>query len=191
MFVAYEPDDYLHSLIEIRKSDARRLFRKSIYSDYPLRGPLGQAACAYCGQWHGQMTIDHVIPKSKSGPHFARWNLVPACQRCNLQKTNLPVSGGDSSSSGRRSEKKFSPHGCLSIPSLTLTPGKRSTGSSWRTSVLYSRPFIKKTERKGHVVALFHWKISNIWNCSLLSLLVKRRAYSPFIHSNRRLCRSH
>ena len=91
MFVAYEPDDYLHSLIEIRKSDARRLFRQSIYSDYPLRGPLGQAACAYCGQWHGQMTIDHVIPKSKSGPHFARWNLVPACQRCNLQKTNLPV----------------------------------------------------------------------------------------------------
>jgi|TARA_B100001939_G_scaffold151104_1_gene130618 hypothetical protein len=91
MFVAYEPDDYLHSLIEVRKSDARRLFRKSIYSDYPLRGPLQQSACAYCGQWHGKMTIDHIIPKSKGGPHFARWNMAPACQRCNLQKTDLPV----------------------------------------------------------------------------------------------------
>ena len=83
MFVAFEPDDYLHSLIEVRKSDARRLFRRAIYNDYPLRGPRGQAACAYCGQWHGKLTIDHIIPKSRGGPHFARWNLAPACERSN------------------------------------------------------------------------------------------------------------
>lgn len=91
MFVAYEPEDYLHSLIEVRKSDARRLFRKSIYNDYPLRGPMGQPACAYCGQWQEKLTIDHIIPKSKGGPHFSRWNLTPACQKCNLSKTDLPV----------------------------------------------------------------------------------------------------
>ena len=91
MFVAFEPDDYLHSLIEVRKSDARRLFRRAIYNDYPLRGPRGQAACAYCGQWHGKLTIDHIIPKSRGGPHFARWHLAPACERCNLSKTNAPV----------------------------------------------------------------------------------------------------
>ena len=91
MFVAYEPEDYIHSLIEVRKSDARRLFRKSIYNDYPLRGPLGQPACAYCGRWHDKLTIDHIIPKSKGGPHFSRWNLSPSCRDCNLSKTNLPV----------------------------------------------------------------------------------------------------
>lgn len=91
MFVAYEPEDYLNSLIEVRKADARRLFRKAIYNDYPLRGPNGQPACAYCGEWRGNLTIDHIIPKSKGGPHFARWNMAPACESCNLSKTNAPV----------------------------------------------------------------------------------------------------
>jgi hypothetical protein len=91
MFVAYEPEDYLKSLIEVRKADARRLFRKAIYNDYPLRGPKSQPACAYCGEWNDNLTIDHIIPKSKGGPHFARWNLAPACETCNLSKTNCPV----------------------------------------------------------------------------------------------------
>jgi hypothetical protein len=91
MFVAYEPDDYITGLIELRKSDATRRFRKSIFDDYPLRGPLGQSACAYCGRWNEKLTIDHIVPKSKGGPHFARWNMVPACKSCNLTKTDLPV----------------------------------------------------------------------------------------------------
>lgn len=91
MFVAYEPDDYITGLIELRKSDATRRFRKSIFTDYPLKGPARQTACAYCGNWNEKLTIDHVVPKSKGGPHFARWNMVPACKRCNLSKTDLPV----------------------------------------------------------------------------------------------------
>ncbi|MEY3180726.1 MAG: Synechococcus phage [Pseudomonadota bacterium] len=92
MFVAFEPDDYITGLIELRKSDATRRFRKSIFDDYPLRGPLGQAACAYCGRWNERkLTIDHVVPKSKGGPHFQKGNMVPSCLSCNSSKSNIQV----------------------------------------------------------------------------------------------------
>ena len=81
------PNELLYSLIELRPSDARRRFRKSIFEDYPLRGPLGQCACAYCGRWDEKLTIDHIVPKSKGGPHFSRFNLVPSCKACNISKS--------------------------------------------------------------------------------------------------------
>lgn len=43
--------------------------------------------CFYCGcalTWD-EKTIDHVIPKSKGGPHRA-WNLVISCLECNKTK---------------------------------------------------------------------------------------------------------
>lgn len=85
------PDELLQSLIELRPRDAKRRFRKSILEDYFLRGPFGQCACAYCGRSGEKMTIDHIIPKSKGGPHFAKYNMVPACQECNLSKGNSPL----------------------------------------------------------------------------------------------------
>ena len=85
------PDELLYSLIELRPGDARRRFRKSIFEDYPLKGPLGQCACAYCGRWDQKLTIDHIVPKSKGGPHYSRWNLVPSCHEHNGAKGNLPV----------------------------------------------------------------------------------------------------
>jgi len=49
-------------------------------------------ACQYCGI--GAENIDHVIPKSRGGPHT--WeNVVAACRRCNLRKGNrTPVEAG-------------------------------------------------------------------------------------------------
>lgn len=91
MLRANGPDELLHSLIELRPGDARRRFRKSIFEDYPLKGPLGHCACAYCGRWNEKLTIDHIVPKSKGGPHFARWNSAPACLACNAQKGSLPL----------------------------------------------------------------------------------------------------
>lgn len=82
------PEDLLYSLSALRPGDAKRKFRKGIFDDYPLRGPLGQPACAYCGKWHEKLTLDHVIPKAKGGPHYARWNLVPACGTCNGKKSD-------------------------------------------------------------------------------------------------------
>jgi hypothetical protein len=85
------PDDLLHSLTELRPGEAKRRYRKSIFEDYLLRGPLGQSACAYCGKWHEKLTLDHIVPKSKGGPHYSRFNIVPACFSCNSSKSNFLV----------------------------------------------------------------------------------------------------
>lgn len=85
------PNALLYSLIELRPSEAKRRFRKSILEDYPLKGPLGQPACAYCGKWHEKPTLDHLIPKSRGGPHYTRWNLVPACKEHNGAKGDTSV----------------------------------------------------------------------------------------------------
>lgn len=43
-------------------------------------------SCQYCGR-KGNLTIDHVIPKSRGGPES--WeNLVAACHPCNSKKGN-------------------------------------------------------------------------------------------------------
>ena len=41
--------------------------------------------CQYCGVHTRDLTIDHVLPKSRNGPHT--WeNLVSACKTCNHRK---------------------------------------------------------------------------------------------------------
>jgi 5-methylcytosine-specific restriction endonuclease McrA len=41
--------------------------------------------CQYCGRQCGDLTIDHIIPRSRGGPHT--WeNLVSACKPCNHRK---------------------------------------------------------------------------------------------------------
>lgn len=43
--------------------------------------------CQYCGKKSPNLTIDHVIPRSKAGKHS--WgNLVTACAKCNNRKGN-------------------------------------------------------------------------------------------------------
>jgi 5-methylcytosine-specific restriction endonuclease McrA len=41
--------------------------------------------CQYCGRQAGELTIDHVVPRSRGGMHT--WdNLVSACKSCNHRK---------------------------------------------------------------------------------------------------------
>jgi 5-methylcytosine-specific restriction endonuclease McrA len=41
--------------------------------------------CQYCGKQSRELTIDHVVPRHRGGPH--RWeNLVSACKSCNHRK---------------------------------------------------------------------------------------------------------
>ena len=41
--------------------------------------------CQYCGEKAQELTIDHIIPRSKDGPHT--WNnLITACPSCNIKK---------------------------------------------------------------------------------------------------------
>ncbi|MBF6613963.1 MAG: HNH endonuclease [Chloroflexi bacterium] len=46
--------------------------------------------CQYCGVRTRDLTLDHVIPRSKGGPHT--WdNLVSACRNCNHRKGGKSV----------------------------------------------------------------------------------------------------
>lgn len=46
-----------------------------------------QNTCQYCGKKSANITVDHVIPKSRGGD--LSWeNVVAACQACNLKKGN-------------------------------------------------------------------------------------------------------
>jgi len=45
--------------------------------------------CQYCGQ-EGQLTIDHVVPRFRGGPHT--WdNVVACCIPCNRKKADLSL----------------------------------------------------------------------------------------------------
>lgn len=52
--------------------------------------------CAYCGKKKpvGELDLDHVLPKSRGGPH--EWtNVVTSCRPCNLKKADkLPDEAG-------------------------------------------------------------------------------------------------
>lgn len=56
----------------------RRLSRRSIfYRD--------RFTCQYCGNETKSLTLDHIVPRSKNGPHV--WeNVVSACIPCNHRK---------------------------------------------------------------------------------------------------------
>lgn len=43
--------------------------------------------CAYCGATDLELTMDHVVPLSKGGPHSPD-NVVPACRICNCRKSD-------------------------------------------------------------------------------------------------------
>tara|TARA_B100000315_G_scaffold166635_1_gene155217 strand:+ start:1124 stop:1645 length:522 start_codon:yes stop_codon:yes gene_type:complete len=44
--------------------------------------------CQYCGQKTRQLTLDHIVPRSRNGPHV--WeNVVSACIPCNHHKAGL------------------------------------------------------------------------------------------------------
>lgn len=63
--------------------------------------------CQYCGRQAGELTIDHIVPRSRGGPHT--WdNLVSACKTCNHRK------GGKSLGEARMQ---------LRTPPLEPTPG--------------------------------------------------------------------
>ena len=63
----------------IRRPQPRaRLSRKEVF----IRDNY---TCQYCGTKTRDLTLDHVIPRSKGGPHT--WdNLVSACKGCNHRK---------------------------------------------------------------------------------------------------------
>lgn len=46
--------------------------------------------CAYCGKKAVRLSMDHIVPLSRSGEHSIT-NIVPACTTCNGSKHNKPL----------------------------------------------------------------------------------------------------
>lgn len=61
----------------------KSLMRKMTYELKGMR-------CFYCGKFvpPSRITIDHLIPQDIGGPTIIN-NLVPACNRCNVEKSNM------------------------------------------------------------------------------------------------------
>lgn len=67
-----------------RRRAAERIGRVSFSEWASLKSKFGNA-CAYC-RIAAKLTMDHVVPLAKGGPHNAR-NVVPSCQPCNSEKS--------------------------------------------------------------------------------------------------------
>ncbi len=85
--------DLLQIRTVTRSFDYPAVIRLNEYKNIPYKGVMLNRAnifrrdkyqCVYCGS-PKQLTIDHVVPKSKGGK--STWtNLVTACHRCNVKK---------------------------------------------------------------------------------------------------------
>ena len=85
--------------VETAQFDAQRLRNAEVHGKDYQQGPLYQttlrafvihrdnSTCRYCGKKARPVELDHVIPRSLSGPNTP-WNLVVACHKCNQRKDN-------------------------------------------------------------------------------------------------------
>ena len=56
----------------------RKLSRREIFA-------RDRYCCGYCGYKTRELTLDHIIPRSRGGEHIC-YNIVSACKRCNQSK---------------------------------------------------------------------------------------------------------
>lgn len=84
-------------------------------------------ACVYCGYDDNirNLTMDHVIPKSKGGPNS--WdNLVTACKHCNSEKGDLSLE-----EYGKEIPVSMRPHHLMLLKSLRYIPDE------WRQYIFF------------------------------------------------------
>ena len=88
--------------VETAQFDAQRLRNPGVHGIEYQQGPLyhttlrafvihrDNSTYRYCGKKAKPVELDHVIPRSLSGPNTP-WNLVVACHKCNQRKDNKPL----------------------------------------------------------------------------------------------------
>ena len=88
--------------VETTQFDVQHLRNPRVHGIEYQQGPLYQttlrafvihrdnSTCRYCGKKARPVELDHVIPRSLSGPNTP-WNLVVACHKCNRRKDNQTV----------------------------------------------------------------------------------------------------
>ncbi len=69
-----------------RDAHRRKITRRAVFA-------RDRWTCQYCGRERGNLTVDHVIPRSKGGG--SGWdNIVTCCAPCNRRKGDrLPATG--------------------------------------------------------------------------------------------------
>ena len=88
--------------VETAQFDAQRLRNPEVHGIEYQQGPLYQttlrafvihrdnSTCRYCDRKAKPVELDHVMPRSISGPNTP-WNLVVACHKCNQRKGNKTI----------------------------------------------------------------------------------------------------
>lgn len=102
-----------------RRSKKVKFSRVNIYARDEYR-------CQYCGQKKrmGELTYDHVIPKSKGGK--TEWtNIVACCVECNQRKANR----GPEQAGMRLYKKPIEP---VQDPAVVFQVSKESVPDAWR-----------------------------------------------------------
>ena len=85
--------------VETTQFDVQHLRNPGVHGEEYQKGPLyhttlrafvihrDNSTCRYCGKKAKPAELDHVIPRSLSGPNTP-WNLVVSCHKCNQRKNN-------------------------------------------------------------------------------------------------------
>lgn len=85
---SYTKDQYNYAKVR----DGKLIIRGSIPFEelmYDLAYAIkGRTSCYYCGRQVKNMTIDHMFPRDYGGVSITN-NLLPACSKCNGEKSNL------------------------------------------------------------------------------------------------------
>ena len=81
MKIPPSPHSYVFNLQTTSSAEAKRIWRRKIKEEWEYE-------CAYCGD-DTDLTIDHVVPRSKGGADFTR-NVVCCCRVCNQDKGQTP-----------------------------------------------------------------------------------------------------
>ena len=81
MSILHSSKAYVFNLQTTSSAEAKRLRRKDVKEKWDWK-------CAYCGD-KSNLTIDHVVPRSKGGPDFTK-NVVCCCSSCNQKKGHEP-----------------------------------------------------------------------------------------------------
>jgi 5-methylcytosine-specific restriction endonuclease McrA len=66
--------------VRVPRAVQRKISRRALFARDGWR-------CVYCGDGHGRLTLDHVVPRSRGGE--SSWeNVVTSCASCNHKKGN-------------------------------------------------------------------------------------------------------
>jgi len=77
------PQSLMQDLLTFRSSDAKKMWRENIFIRDGNR-------CTYCGS-PDNLTLDHIVPRSKGGARWDDTNVTTACRPCNQAKGSMSL----------------------------------------------------------------------------------------------------